>query len=83
MNGKKRETNPQLRHYVCNGTQNKLGRGEVLLLDVREPPEWVEDGYVEGATRLFFADLPEKTIHYPKISPLQSHVQSATEPASH
>ena len=50
--------------------RDRLGRGEVLLLDVRDPPEWVEDGYVEGATRLFFADLPEKADSLPKDKPI-------------
>ena len=50
--------------------RDKLGSGEVLLLDVRDPPEWVEDGYVEGATRLFFADLTEKADSLPKDMPI-------------
>ena len=50
--------------------RDRLGRGEVLLLDVRDPPEWVEDGYVDGATRLFFADLPEKADLLPKDKPI-------------
>jgi hydroxyacylglutathione hydrolase len=50
--------------------RDKLGRGEVLLLDVRDPPEWVEDGYAEGATRLFFADLPEKASSLPNDKPI-------------
>jgi hydroxyacylglutathione hydrolase len=40
--------------------KEKFKRSEVLLLDVRDPPEWVEDGYVEGANLIFFADLQEK-----------------------
>lgn len=39
--------------------KNKLDKQEVNLLDVREPIEWKEDGYVEGAKLIFFADLPE------------------------
>jgi hydroxyacylglutathione hydrolase len=50
--------------------RGKLGGGEVLLLDVRDPPEWVEDGYIEGATRLFFADLPEKADSLPNDKPI-------------
>jgi len=50
--------------------KDRLGSGEVLLLDVRDPPEWAEDGYVEGATRLFFADLPEKADSLPKNKPI-------------
>ena len=29
--------------------KDKLARREVLLLDVRDPPEWKEDGYIEDA----------------------------------
>jgi hydroxyacylglutathione hydrolase len=50
--------------------RDRLGRREVLLLDVRDPPEWVEDGYIVGATRLFFADLPEKADLLPKDKPI-------------
>ena len=46
--------------------KNKLGKGEVLLLDVREPHEWTEDGYGEGAMLIHFADLPEKATTLPK-----------------
>ncbi len=48
----------------------KLAKGEVRLLDVREPSEWKEDGYVEGAELMFFADLPEKTGLLPKDKPI-------------
>ena len=47
-------------------TEARLDRGEVFLLDVRDPPEWTEDGYVEGAKLIFFADLPQKTDELPK-----------------
>jgi hydroxyacylglutathione hydrolase len=50
--------------------RGRLGGGELLLLDVRDPLEWVEDGYVEGATRLFFADLPEKADPLPNDKPI-------------
>jgi len=40
--------------------KSKLDRSEVALLDVREPSEWREEGVAEGATTIFFADLPEK-----------------------
>ena len=38
----------------------KLKNEAVMLLDVREPREWKE-GYVEGAERIFFGELSEKT----------------------
>jgi hydroxyacylglutathione hydrolase len=50
--------------------KGKLDWHEVLLLDVREPSEWKEDGYVEGATHIFFADLPEKADSLPKDKPI-------------
>lgn len=49
--------------------KNKLEQQEVLLLDVREPSEW-QEGYVEGSTRVFFADLPEKAASLPKNKPI-------------
>jgi hydroxyacylglutathione hydrolase len=50
--------------------RGKLAKREVRLLDVREPIEWKEDGYVEGAELMFFADLPEKTVLLPKDKPI-------------
>jgi hydroxyacylglutathione hydrolase len=46
--------------------KTKLEKGEVVLLDVREPNEWQEDGIIEGAKLIFFADLPGKTDSLPK-----------------
>ena len=51
-------------------TKERFAKGEVLLLDVRDPPEWTEDGYIEGATRIFFGDLPQKTAELPKDKPI-------------
>ena len=50
--------------------KDKLTKGEVTLLDVREPSEWTTDGYVEGAIKIFFADLPQKTDLLPKDKPI-------------
>jgi hydroxyacylglutathione hydrolase len=50
--------------------KDKLGKGEVLLLDVRDPPEWVEDGYIDGSNRIFFADLATNTDSLPKDKPI-------------
>jgi hydroxyacylglutathione hydrolase len=50
--------------------KDKLDMGEVALLDVREPNEWKEEGVVEGATRIFFADLPEKAGFLPRDKPI-------------
>jgi hydroxyacylglutathione hydrolase len=50
--------------------KDKLTKSEVALLDVREPSEWKDEGYIEGAERIFFADLPEKIEMVPKDKPL-------------
>lgn len=49
--------------------KKKLDKGEVELIDVREPGEW-KHGIVKVAKRLFFADLPEKTSSLPTDKPL-------------
>ncbi|MGZ4850840.1 MAG: rhodanese-like domain-containing protein [Candidatus Bathyarchaeia archaeon] len=41
-----------------------------LLLDVREPNEWKEDGIVEGAKCIHFADLKDKIGSLPKDKPI-------------
>ena len=50
--------------------KSKLANGEVLLLDVREPSEWKDEGYVENAERIFFADLPDKAGSLLKDKPI-------------
>jgi hydroxyacylglutathione hydrolase len=40
--------------------KDKLAKGIVRLLDVREANEWREDNVVEGAELIHFPDLPEK-----------------------
>ena len=47
----------------------KLKNEAVMLLDVREPREWKE-GYVEGAERIFFGELSEKTDSLPIDKPI-------------
>jgi len=49
--------------------KSKLERGEVMLLDVREPKEW-KRGYVEGAKRIFFGDLSEQAGSLPRDKPI-------------
>jgi hydroxyacylglutathione hydrolase len=49
---------------------NKLDKNEVLLVDVRKPSEWEEEGTVEGARRIFFADLTDKANSLPRDKPL-------------
>ncbi|MGD0645624.1 MAG: MBL fold metallo-hydrolase [Candidatus Bathyarchaeia archaeon] len=46
--------------------KSKLDKHEVLLLDVREPSEWKDEGTVEGAKCIFFADLPDRIDSLPK-----------------
>ena len=50
--------------------KSKLEKSELLLLDVREPNEWKEDGIVEGAKCIHFADLPDKMVSLPKDKPI-------------
>jgi hydroxyacylglutathione hydrolase len=61
-------------HSLCTMSatelKEKLKKREVLLLDVRDPPEWIENGYVEGADLIFLAELPEKTDSLPKDKPI-------------
>jgi len=50
--------------------KNKLDNNEVQVVDVREPSEWIEDGYVEGTNRIFFADLPDRAASLSKDKPI-------------
>ena len=50
--------------------KSKLANEEVALLDVREPSEWKDEGTIEGAICIFFADLPDKLDLLPKDKPL-------------
>jgi len=49
--------------------KDKLAKGLVRLLDVREANEWREDNVVEGAERIHFPDLPEKAESLPRDKP--------------
>lgn len=40
--------------------KSKLDKRQIVLLDVREPNEWKEDGIVEDAKCIHFADLQDK-----------------------
>ena len=51
------------------GLKSKLERQELTLLDVREPSEWKEEGIIEGARPIFFADLSTQTGLFPKDKP--------------
>jgi hydroxyacylglutathione hydrolase len=50
--------------------KSKLEKNEVLVLDVREPSEWKEEGTIETAKRIFFADLAQQTESLPKDKPI-------------
>jgi hydroxyacylglutathione hydrolase len=50
--------------------KGKLDKGEVSLLDVREPHEWTEDGYIKGSRLIHFVALAEKTASLPKDKPI-------------
>lgn len=49
----------QVRQVAPERLRELLERGEVALLDVRQPSEWAE-GHVEGATFITGAELPER-----------------------
>jgi hydroxyacylglutathione hydrolase len=49
--------------------KTKLEGAEIALLDVREPSEWIDEGTIEDAKLIFFADLPEKVASLPKDKP--------------
>lgn len=48
--------------------KSNMEKKEVTLLDVREPSEW-KQGYVEGAKRIFFAELDDKAKSIEKDRP--------------
>jgi len=48
------------------GLKSKLEKEKVMILDVREPNEWKEDGIIEDAKCIHFADLPDKTFSLPQ-----------------
>jgi len=50
--------------------KSKLEKEEVEVLDVREPNEWKEDGIIEGAECIHFADLLNKTGSLPRDKPI-------------
>jgi hydroxyacylglutathione hydrolase len=50
-------------------TANLLERGEVAVLDVRQPAEWAA-GHIEGARFITAAELPERLAEVPSDRPL-------------
>ncbi|HUQ42864.1 MAG TPA: rhodanese-like domain-containing protein, partial [Candidatus Limnocylindria bacterium] len=47
------------------GAEHLAGTTEGILLDVRQPIEWEQDGVVPGAERIFVADLPARLAELP------------------
>lgn len=50
----------------------KLNRNEITLVDVREPHEW-EEGYIEGAERIYVGHLKEEANRLPHNKPIATH----------
>ena len=43
---------------------------EPVILDVRQPNEWRDDGSIPGAQRIFVADLPARLAEIPADQPI-------------
>ena len=56
------------------------GEGRVLL-DVRQPIEWQQDGVVPGAERIFVADLPARLAELPAGAPVTVFCRSGSRAA--
>jgi hydroxyacylglutathione hydrolase len=46
--------------HTLSASELKENLSRYVVLDVREPSEWRQEGTIDGALRIFFADLPEK-----------------------
>ena len=46
--------------HTMSATELKEKLERYVVLDVREPSEWHEEGIIKGAETIFFADLPQK-----------------------
>ena len=57
------------------------GRDETVLLDVRQPIEWADDGVVPGAERIFVADLPSRLAELPPGAPVTVFCRSGSRAA--
>ena len=62
------------------GTGAGAGEGRVLL-DVRQPIEWQQDGVVPGAERIFVADLPGRLAELPLGAPVTVFCKSGSRAA--
>ena len=50
--------------------KEKLEKKQVHLIDVREPHEWTNDGFIEGSQRIFFGHLTQAVQIIPKDKPI-------------
>jgi hydroxyacylglutathione hydrolase len=50
--------------------KEKLEKKQVRLVDVREPHEWNDDGFIEGVQRIFFGHLSQATQTIPNDKPI-------------
>jgi hydroxyacylglutathione hydrolase len=52
------------------GMEHAAGKSDGLLLDVRQPIEWQDEGVVPGSRQIFVADLPERVGDLPTGEPI-------------
>ena len=52
------------------GAERAAGEGEGILLDVRQPIEWRDEGVVPGSRQIFVADLPDRVGELPSGEPI-------------
>jgi hydroxyacylglutathione hydrolase len=67
-------TMAELNAEVAEGARSPGGaastNGEGLILDVRQPIEWRDDGAIPGSQRIFVADLPARMAEVPDDRPV-------------
>jgi hydroxyacylglutathione hydrolase len=61
----------QLKTLSASGLKQKLDKNEVRVVDVRSLGEW-EDGYIEGAERIYVGQLMDEMGRLSKTSPIAS-----------
>ena len=52
------------------GAERAAGAGEGILLDVRQPIEWQDEGVVPGSRQIFVADLSDRVGELPSGEPI-------------